>query len=360
MIRHIKLEKCKFLVYLLNLFIFLSSCKTDVKADVKNENKTNSVSKVIEGSIINQNENTSDFKNGKTKFELVEVKQISNNKKVDSIVSRLKSLKVEIDANNIFINNFSAKYISDKSDSKQFFGRNYVYNYYTDYLYRNYNIDIKKEVNYIELSYEDAQKYPFKDFFLEGGVTVFVNDYLLLQYSDYIITFKKASRDSSEKKMLVTLPFDYQMYLNECYLEDNTMCKERYPRIEGNELKSITNLINKKINRNIPDVIYHIDNGGLSFETYIFQIRDEKADYLLNHIVINVNKDQLISQQLIGVQADGDIPEDANYINKSFILSKDLMINIFEIKFSKIYKKLNESFKINSDGKITNLNHYGK
>ena len=66
MIRHIKLEKCKFLVYLLNLFIFLSSCKTDVKADVKNENKTNSVSKVIEGSIINQNENTSDFKNGKT------------------------------------------------------------------------------------------------------------------------------------------------------------------------------------------------------------------------------------------------------------------------------------------------------
>ena len=160
--------------------------------------------------------------------------------------------------------------------------------------------------------------------------------------------------------MLVTLPFDYQMYLNECYLEDNTMCKERYPRIEGNELKSITNLINKKINRNIPDVIYHIDNGGLSFETYIFQIRDEKADYLLNHIVINVNKDQLISQQLIGVQADGDIPEDANYINKSFILSKDLMINIFEIKFSKIYKKLNESFKINSDGKITNLNHYGK
>ena len=106
MIRHIKLEKCKFLVYLLNLFIFLSSCKTDVKADVKNENKTNSVSKVIEGSIINQNENTSDFKNGKTKFELVEVKQISNNKKVDSIVSRLKSLKVEIDANNIFINNF--------------------------------------------------------------------------------------------------------------------------------------------------------------------------------------------------------------------------------------------------------------
>ena len=63
---------------------------------------------------------------------------------------------------------------------------------------------------------------------------------------------------------------------------------------------------------------------------------------------------------MIGVQADGDIPEDANYINKSFILSKDLMINIFEIKFSKIYKKLNESFKINSDGKITNLNHYGK
>lgn len=242
----------------------------------------------IDSSSINREEYIPDSKDGKIAFELVEVKQISNNKFQDSIVSRLKSLKVEIDEKNIFINNISAKYSSDKSDSKQFFGKNYVYNYYNDYLYKNYKIDIKKDVNFIEISYEDAQKYPFKDFFLEGGVTVFMGDYLFLQYSDYIITFKKSSKNSSEKKLLLALPFDYQKYMNECYLEDNVKCNERYPRVEGNELKSVTNFINKKINKNKPNVIYHINNGGLPFETYIFQIRDEKTDYFSDNMIINV------------------------------------------------------------------------
>lgn len=355
MIRHIKLQKSKLLVYLFNFLFFLSSCKTDVKADVKNENNPNSIASIIDSSKVIENENIPNSENGKTKFELVEVKQISNNKSQDSIISRLKSLKIEIDATTIFINNVSAKYSSDKSDSKQFFGKNYVYNYYTDYLSKNFNIDIKKDVNYIEVSYEDAQKFPFKDFFLEGGVTVFMNDYLLLQYSDYIITFKKISKNSSEKKKLVALPFDYQKYSNECYLEDNPKCNEKYPKVVGNELKMITNLINKKVNKNNPEVIYHIDNGGLPFETYIFQIHEENAEYFLNSIIVNIKNGELISKQQIGVQTDGDIPESVDYMTKSFVLNKDLIINIFEIRSSKVYKKLNESYEIKSDGRIIKL-----
>ncbi|WP_136667868.1 hypothetical protein [Flavobacterium sp. H122] len=190
--------KIKFIILYTACF-FVSSI-IDVKSNVSKNEEINSLSKNINSpSIVNQE--NADSKYGKTKFELVEVKQISNNKYQDSIVSRLKSLRVEIDEKNIYINNISAKYSSDKSDSKRFFRRNYVYNYYTDYLYKNYNVDVKKEVNYLEISYEDAQKYPFKDFFLEGGVTVFMNDYLLLQYSDYIITFKKSSNKFSEKEI---------------------------------------------------------------------------------------------------------------------------------------------------------------
>ncbi len=352
MIRHIKLKKSKFSIYLFNLFIILSSCKTDVKADVKNEVEINSTTKNVDSSSIINKESNLDSKIGKTALELVEVKQISNNKSQDSIVSRLKSLKVEIDENNIYINNSSAKYSNDKSDSKQFFGKNYVYNYYSDYLFKNYKIDIKKDVNYIEISYEDAQRYPFKDFFLEGGVTVFMNDYLFLQYSDYIITFKKSSKNPSEKKLLVALPFDYQKYSEECYLDDNAKCNEKYPRIVGNELKLVTTLINKKINKNKPEIIYHLDNGGLPFVTYFFQIRDEKTDYFLNSMIINIKNGELIAKEQIGLQANGDIPESVDYMTKSFVLNKDLTINIFEIRFSKIYKKLDETYKINSDGNI--------
>ncbi|KAF2082357.1 hypothetical protein [Flavobacterium sharifuzzamanii] len=90
----------------------------------------------------------------------------------------------------------------------------------------------------------------------------------------------------------------------------------------------------------------------LPFETYILNIRDEKEEYFLDHLIINVKDQELISKQLIAIEADEEIPENVNYTAKSFVVNKDLTISIFEMRFSKIYKKLNEGYKITSDGKI--------
>ncbi len=117
----------------------------------------------------------------------------------------------------------------------------------------------------------------------------------------------------------------------------------------------ITRLVNEKINKNNPENIYRIDNGGLPFETYILQIRDENQDYLLDRFIVNIKNQKLISKQLIGVEPDGEVPEDAIYTAKSFVLNKDLTINIFEVRFSKIYKKLKEAYKITSEGEIVKI-----
>ncbi|RYJ37527.1 hypothetical protein NU08_3519 [Flavobacterium anhuiense] len=170
-----------------------------------------------------------------------------------------------------------------------------------------------------------------------------------------LISNRNLSKSSAKKESLLALPFDYMKYMEECYLEENIECDIKYPRVEGNELKSISNLVYKKINKNIPNAIYRIDNGGLPFQTYILNIRDEKEDYFLDHLVINVKNQELISKQLIGIEADGEIQEDASYIAKSFVINKDLTISIFEIRFSKIYKKLNENYRITTDGKILSL-----
>ncbi|SMO47101.1 hypothetical protein [Flavobacterium nitrogenifigens] len=167
-----------------------------------------------------------------------------------------------------------------------------------------------------------------------------------------LISNRNLSKTSAKKESLIALPFNYIKYMEECYLEENVECKVKYPRVEGNELKLISNLIYKKINKNTPNVLYRIDNGGLPFQTYIFSIRDEKEDYFLDHLIINVKDQELISKQLVGVESDGEMQEDASYIAKSFIINEDLTISIFEIRFSKIYKKLNEGYKITSDGKI--------
>lgn len=176
-----------FFIKTILFLITITSCKKEVN-NIINKNKetndtllTNKEEKKVEIEI----------KDNKTTFKLIDVKQISNNKPIDSIISRLKSIKIEIKDNIITLNNYKAKFTTDKSDSKKFFSQNYIYKFYTDYLYKNYNIDIKNQVNYVEIGYEDSQKYPFKDFFLEGGVTVFEKDYLILQYSDYLIVFKK-------------------------------------------------------------------------------------------------------------------------------------------------------------------------
>ncbi|AOC96580.1 hypothetical protein BB050_03491 [Flavobacterium anhuiense] len=161
-----------------------------------------------------------------------------------------------------------------------------------------------------------------------------------------------SNKNLLEKESLLALPFDYYKYIEECYLEENAKCNEKYPRVKGNELKSITNIIHSKINKNNPNVVYKIDNGGLPFQTYLVNIRDEKEDYFLDHLILNVKDQELISKQLIAIEADGEVPEDANYTAKSFVINKDLTIGIFEMRFSKIYKKLNEGYKITPEGKI--------
>jgi hypothetical protein len=360
MIKHIKLIMVnKFLITLLFLFL---SCKNSERK-IENVSKTDTALSrtTIDSSSSSRTENyqinVSDSNNDKIEFDLVSVKQFSNNKPVDSIISRLEGIKVKMNDEHIYINNISASYSLDQSDAKKFFGRGYVYDYYVDFLYKNYKIDIKKQVDYIETSYEDAQKYPFKDYFLEGGVTIFINDYLFLQYSDYIVTFKKSSKNLSNKKSSIKLPFDYQKYLEECYLIDDSTCNAKYPFYSSKELRSLSKLINENINKNNPESIFCIDNGGLSFDTYIFNIRGNgNRDYQRQTILINIKNNTLIAQQIIGISPDADLPEEADGNIKSFILNSNLTIDIFEIKFGKIQKKIIEKYQIKPDGSIEKIN----
>ncbi|WP_409417016.1 hypothetical protein [Flavobacterium sp. PS2] len=155
--------------------------------------------------------------------------------------------------------------------------------------------------------------------------------------------------DLSQKK--VKLPFDYEKYIDLCYVEESKVCDENFPFYKSDELSVVTQLINNKINKNTPERIYCIDNSGLDFETYVFIIRDEVQDYLSTTYLMNVRNNKIIANQLIGQYPDGEAPEDVYVSNQTYVINKDLSVSVFD----KVYKKKNKlsaKYIVNSDGTI--------
>lgn len=149
----------------------------------------------------------------------------------------------------------------------------------------------------------------------------------------------------------IKVPFDYDKYIDLCYLKEDRTCGEKFPSYKSAELPLITKLINDKLNKNTPDRIYCIENSGLDFDTYIFMIRDEIEDYLSTTYLINVRDNKIIASQIISQSPDGEAPEDAIVPNQTFIVNKDVSVSVFD----KIYKKKNKlsmTYIINPDGTI--------
>lgn len=155
--------------------------------------------------------------------------------------------------------------------------------------------------------------------------------------------------DLANKK--IQLPFDYDKYIELCYMQDDANCDANFPSYKSDQLPLITKLINDKLNKNTPDRIYGIENSGLEFDTYVFMIKDEQEDYLSSVYVINVKRHKIIASQIISQSPDGEAPEDAIVPNQTFVINKDLSISVFD----KVYKKENKLsgvYVVNPDGTI--------
>lgn len=170
--------------------------------------------------------------------------------------------------------------------------------------------------------------------------------------TDHDTIKSNAVNEQSLKK--VSLPFDFQTYMELCYLEEKSECDKRFPFCEATELPTVTNLINSKINKNTPSRFYWMENGDLSFDTYIFKIRDENEDYFQKLFLINVKENKIVSSQEIARIIDGESPEDADVTEKTFIMDTDLTISIYNKVYQK-KNKLSEKYKIAQDGKIVSL-----
>lgn len=157
--------------------------------------------------------------------------------------------------------------------------------------------------------------------------------------SECILKPKKNLEVKNNDK-IINLPFDFENLKN-C----SQNCSQIYPRYTSKELPNIAKIA-FEITQYEPEIIYLLNNGNLKFQTYIVQYSGDA----ISQTLINIKNDKAISSQNIGYELGA---EDESY--QSFIINEKLNIDIIDINYKTKLKKVLNTFKINSEGKIIKI-----
>lgn len=143
---------------------------------------------------------------------------------------------------------------------------------------------------------------------------------------------KKVSQNSILKKN--SLPFDFDNY-------NKVTDKNVYKVYNPDELPQITKIINDQLNE-YPSRLFLIDNGGLPFDTYVFETDGDSV----TQILVNIKDDKVLSKEIVGYESDS---------KNTFVINKDLSITMYKVDSDKNSKSVTRTLKIKQDGSIVKV-----
>ncbi|GAA4758287.1 MULTISPECIES: hypothetical protein [Flavobacterium] len=156
-------------------------------------------------------------------------------------------------------------------------------------------------------------------------------------------TLTSNKEDTNIPINLVNLPFDFEEK-NKLANQNEAKFKEVYPTLKEEKFESIKKIIYEN-NEDNPDQIFQINNGGLSFDTYVYCTYGDSDSQTL----ININNNKIISSESIGYA----MPENETY--QSFVINKDISVIVYDINYNTRSKKSIEKYQIKKDGLIIKL-----
>lgn len=335
----------KKIIYILILLINIS-CKTnDEKAD-KNISTSEDVNNVAESNSL-KSENTS-FKGESYTFYKAYYFQANANDtpeiQEDEIVKRFKKLDIKLSKDTISINNVKSYYNIEKKNSRKFFGKEYLYAYYLDAFKKGFNVDIKDTVSYVNLDIENNDKSPFVDYFFEAGDAVFMNNCLFLNFGRYIICFKNDQAKAESDNKYCELPFDLEQK-DKLANSNKDSYSKAYPKLIDSKLLEIKKIISEVSDGDNADEIFQINNGGLPFDSFVYCTYGDSDSQTL----INVKNNKIIGKEAIGYA----MPDNETY--QSFVINKDLTIDVYDVNYNSRSKKILERHQIKQDGSIVKI-----
>jgi hypothetical protein len=143
---------------------------------------------------------------------------------------------------------------------------------------------------------------------------------------------KKVSQNNILKKN--SLPFDFDNY-------NKVTDKNVYKVYNPDELPQITKIINDQLNE-YPSRLFLIDNGGLTFDTYVFETDGDSV----TQILVNIKDDKVLSKEIVGYESDS---------KNTFVINKDLSITMYKVDSDKNSKSITKTLKIKQDGTIVKV-----
>lgn len=150
-------------------------------------------------------------------------------------------------------------------------------------------------------------------------------------------------KDPIKADHLISLPFDFEKYTAVCLQQSSPDCEKTYPKLDDINFKRISQILGNKP-EDIPTNIFQIkSNFNNDIEIYIL---DFEGDSSFQEI-ITVNHNKIVSRKSVG----HSMPEDKTY--KSFAIENDMTVNVYEIDFESLKKKLKEKYTILSSGEVS-------
>lgn len=263
----------------------------------------------------------------------------------EEVIRKFKIMKILLSKNTIFLNSSESSFTIDNKDSKKFFGKKYIYDYNVN-LYKNiFSIDLSKIVSYLNLDVENNDVSPFKDYFLEAGDAIYMNNCIFLNYKRYVICFKKDDKNKIWDKKYCELPFDYERLYRSCQRDSregySQLCNNEYPIFYFKNDNSLKSLINEKI-KNKKLLFYYNLKTNLNNIRTIVAVCEHEEESFGDQYIINLKNNNTVS---ILNDEKNDF-----FHSMNFVIDKNLDIIFYENNGIHPKEKIVNTYKINSEG----------
>lgn len=333
MIQHIK-KIVTFLILTVSIIIF-GNCKENIKKIEKKDDNSDT---------ILQQTKLADTVKGKIEapdyYKLIDVARFFDKPIEESDLKEYKQMSLKINKDNIYLtykgNQGFLPYQLKSISAQKYFGKGSLYEYYTGYLINKYNIDVNKEITYLQIGSTTPLSPPFKTFFYKNYTVITDKFVFLYSYEDYLLIFEKESKDdlntlynSLDNKSL-PLYFDFNFIVEK---PDFKSINDSYGNFLGlNDLRNFKGIALPNASKNIKVLLISANQESGENNMYLYTLT---KDYrIIEKFDLSYIESETDSGKGIGRQIDS--------------ITKNYTIKMTDI--SETGEEIKKTYKINDSG----------